>query len=188
MLWSGTAARIRRAADAFYRAVKEADPAAAVVLGGCGYDVLASEPGSAARQFFDELAGAGRDAFDLFSVHLYGDPAEVPDYLDTARQFMRSHGYLKPVIVGEHAGPEPFEFPGAKAVMQEVFMAAFTEAPPAQSTGELAAQAGQDTPERRAMAALYEQVDGLPPALQMFLAGCPAELEARGTGSAAASW
>ncbi len=39
-------------------------------------------------------------SFDLFSVHLYGDPASVPRYLDTARQFMRAHGYLKPVVVG----------------------------------------------------------------------------------------
>jgi hypothetical protein len=84
----------------FYRAVKDADPAAAVVLGGCGYDVFSSEPGSAPRRFFDHLAAAGRDAFDLFSVHLYGDPADVPRYLDTARQFMRAPGYLKPVIAG----------------------------------------------------------------------------------------
>ena len=134
---------------------------------------FSSEPGSAPRQFFDHLAGAGRDAFDLFSVHLYGDPASVPRYLDTARQFMRAHGYLKPVIAGEHAGPQPFEFPDAMAVMQQVFTAAFTEAPPPQSTGELAAQAGQDTPERRAMSTLYAQMDDLPPTLQMFLAWLP---------------
>jgi hypothetical protein len=112
-------------------------------------------------------------------VHLYGDPASVPDYLDTARQFMRAHGYLKPVIAGEHGGPEPFEFPDATAVMQQVFTAAFTGALPPQSTGELAAQARQDTLERRAMSALYARMDGLPPTLQMFLAGCPAELEAK---------
>jgi hypothetical protein len=63
--------------------------------------------------------------------------------------------------------------------MQQVFAAAFTGTLPLQSTGELAAQAGQDTPERRAMSALYAQMDALPPTLQMFLAGCPAELEAR---------
>jgi hypothetical protein len=148
-------------------------------LGGCGYDVLGSEPASAARRFFDHLAAAGRDAFDLFSVHLYGDPACVPRYLDTARQFMRAHGYLKPVVVGEHGGPEPFEFPDATTVMQQVFAAAFAQAPQTQSTGELAARAGQQTPERRAMAALYDQMGDLPPTLQMFMAGCPADLEAR---------
>src|SRR4029077_14016394 len=42
-----------------------------------------------------------------------------------------------------------------------------------------AAHAGRDTPERRGMSALYAQMEGLPPTLQMFLPGCPAELEAR---------
>src|SRR6266516_2409169 len=160
LLWAGTAPEYVEQLKAFYRAGKDADPAAAVVLGGCGYDVFSSEPGSAPRQFFDHLADA-------------------PHCLDTARQFMRAHGYLQPVLVGEHGGPQPFEFPDAMAVMQQVFAAAFTGAPPPQSTGDLAAQAGQDTPERRAMSALYAQLDDLPPTLQMFLAGCPAELEAK---------
>ena len=183
LLWAGTAAEYVAQLTTMYRAVKEADPAAAVVLGGCGYDVFSSEPGSAPRQFFDYLADAGRDAFDLFSVHLYGDLARVPEYLDTARQFMRAHGYLKPVVVGEHAGPQPFEFPDAMAVMQQVFAAAFaetvTDTPPSQSTGELAERASQDTAERRAMTALYARMADLPATLQMFMAGCPADLEAR---------
>jgi hypothetical protein len=73
------------------------------------------------------------------------------------------------------------------AVMQQTFAAAFAEAAgsgdpgtaPSQSTDELAAQAGHDTPERRAMTALYDRMDTLPPRLQMFMAGCPAELESR---------
>jgi hypothetical protein len=179
LLWAGTAEEYVEQLTTFYREVKGADPAAAVVLGGCGYDVFSSEPGSPARQFFGHLADAGRDAFDLFSVHLYGDPAAVPDYLDTARQFMRDHGYLKPVVVGEHGGPEPFEFPEAMAVMQQVLASAFAQPPASQSTGDLAAQARQESPERRAMAALYDRMGDLPPALQMFMAGCPPELEAR---------
>jgi hypothetical protein len=187
LLWAGTAQEYAGQLATMYRAIKEADPAAAVVLGGCGYDVLSSEPGSAPRQFFDYVAKAGRDAFDLFSVHLYGDLDQIPGYLATARGFMQAHGYLKPVVVGEHAGPQPFEFPDAMAVMQQTFAAAFAEAAssadpgtaPSQSTDELAAQARQDTPERRAMTALYDRMDTLPPRLQMFMAGCPAELEAR---------
>lgn len=144
--------------------------------------MFSSEPGSAPRQFFDYVAKAGRDDFDLFSVHLYGDLDRIPEYIATARQFMLAHGYLKPVVVGEHAGPQPFEFPGAMAVMQETFAAAFAEAAgttPSQSTGELAERARQDSPERRAMTALYDRMDTLPPRLQMFMAGCPAELDAR---------
>src|SRR5690348_12040055 len=183
LLWAGTAAEYVEQLTTMYGAVKEADPAAAVVLGGCGYDVLGSEPDSAPRQFFDYVAKAGRDAFDLFSVHLYGDLDRIPEYVATARGFMRAHGYLKPVVAGEHAGPQPFEFPGAMAVMQETMAAAFAApeeaAEPALSTGELAARAGQDTPEQRAMTALYDRMDTLPPRLQMFMAGCPADLEAR---------
>ena len=184
LLWAGTAAEYVEQLTTMYGAVKEADPAAAVVLGGCGYDVFSSEPGSAPRQFFDYVAKAGQDAFDLFSVHLYGDLARIPAYLATARDFMRAHGYLKPLVAGEHAGPQPFDFPDAMAVMQETFAAAFAEPAAAdsavpQSTDQLVAQAGQDTPERRAMTALYDRMDTLPPRLQMFMAGCPAGLEAR---------
>ena len=85
-------------------------------------------------------------------------------------------------MVGEHAGPQPFEFGEAMTVMQETFAAAFAEisgSSPSQSTDELAARAGQDTPERRVMTALYDRMASLPPRLQMFMAGCPAELEAR---------
>jgi hypothetical protein len=182
LLWAGTAEEYVEQLTTMYHAVKEADPAAAVVLGGCGYDVFSSEPGSAPWQFFDYVAKAGRDAFDLFSVHLYGDLDRIPEYIATARRFMQAHGYLKPVVAGEHAGPQPFEFPEAMAVMQETFAAAFASAgdpPPSQSTGELAARAGQDTPEHRAMTALYDRMDTLPPRLRMFMANCPAELEAR---------
>jgi hypothetical protein len=115
-------------------------------------------------------------------VHLYGDLDRISEYIAAARQLMQAHGYLKPVVAGEHAGPQPFEFPEVMVVMQEAFAAAFAElsgSSPSQSTDELAARAGQDTPERRVMTALYERMDSLPPRLQMFMAGCPAELEAR---------
>jgi hypothetical protein len=127
LLWAGTAEEYVEQLQTMYRAVKEADPAAAVVLGGCGYDVLSSEPGSAPRQFFDHLAKAGRDHFDVFDVHLYGDLDRIGEYIAAARQLMQAHGYLKPVVAGEHAGPQPFEFPEVMAVMQATFAAAFAE-------------------------------------------------------------
>jgi hypothetical protein len=170
LLWAGTAAEYVTQLATFHRAVREADPAAAVVLGGCGYDVLSSEPGSEPRRFFSHLAKAGRDHFDLFSVHLYGDLASVPAYADDARQIMRDHGYEKPLIAGELAGPQPFEFPAAMKVVEQTFMAAF---------GGAAGAPGQDTPEHQAMDALYARMSELPPELAMFLQGCPPELEAR---------
>jgi hypothetical protein len=180
LLWAGSAAEYVTQLRTFYRAVKDADPAAAVVLGGCGYDVLSSDPGSEPRQFFDHLARDGRDFFDLFSVHLYGDVAGLPAFIDDARQIMRAHGYEKPLVAGELAGPQPFEFPAAMAVAQQAFAAAFTGADlSGQSTGELASRVSQDTPEHRAMDALYARMAELPPELAMFLDGCPDELEAR---------
>ena len=147
---------------AFYAAVKSADNAALVVLGGCGYDVLSSPPESAPRQFFDRLASAGRDAFDIFDVHLYGDPYRIPEYVATARQFMATYGYRKPVVAGEYGGPSLFEFPEVESALQAALAEAFASAPAAQSTETLAAQASQDTPERVAMKALYAGMDRLP--------------------------
>ena len=58
LLWAGTAEEYAGQLQTMYRAVKAADPAAAVVLGGCGYDVFSGEPDSAPRQFFDHVAKA----------------------------------------------------------------------------------------------------------------------------------
>ncbi|MEU7694488.1 hypothetical protein FLW53_06165 [Microbispora sp. SCL1-1] len=196
LLWAGTADEYVAQLKVMYAAVKEADPAAAVVLGGCGYDVLGGEPGSEPWRFFEQVLRGGRDAFDLFDVHLYGDAAAVPAHIEAVRELMRAHGCLRPVVAGEYAAPVPFEFPEAQAVMYEVFAKAFADAggqvqstsqpavqstsqPAVQSTRELAARARQDTPERRAMAALYARMPQLPPRLQMFMEGCPPELEAR---------
>ncbi|MFI7031705.1 hypothetical protein ACIBK1_23610 [Microbispora rosea] len=178
LLWAGTADEYVAQLRVMYAAVKEADPAAAVVLGGCGYDVLGSEAGSEPWRFFEQVLSGGRDAFDLFDVHLYGDAAAVPAHIEAVRELMRAHGCLRPVVVGEYAAPVPFEFPEAQAVMYEVFAEAFAGEAPVQSTEELAARARQDTPERRAMAALYARMPQLPPRLLMFMEGCPPELEA----------
>jgi hypothetical protein len=92
---------------------------------------------------------------------------------------MRAHGYEKPIVAGEYAGPSLFEFPELETVLQEALASAFAAAPATQSTSELVAQAGQDTPERLAMKTLYGRMSELPPKLQMFMADCPPELEAK---------
>jgi hypothetical protein len=78
---------------------------------------------------------------------LYGDPLRVPDYVATARAFMGAHGYQKPIVAGEHGGPVLFEFPELEQYFQEP------------------------------LPALYKRMDELPPRLQMFMEGCPPELE-----------
>jgi hypothetical protein len=179
LLWAGTADEYLAQLAEFHGAVRETDPAAVVVLGGCGYDVFASEPGSAPRRFFDRLLDAGRDHFDAFDAHLYGDPARAAGWLAEAAGLMAARGYTRPVLVGEHAGPVPFQFPAAEAVLHQVMVRAFAEPPGTRSTAELIEQSTQDTPERRAMTALYDRMDELPPRLAMFLVGCPPELAAR---------
>jgi hypothetical protein len=177
LLWSGTAEEYVEQLSVLHEAVKDTDPDATVVLGGCGFDVFAGAEGSPARAFFDHVLAAGRDRFDVFSANLYGPPREVPHYLDTAERMMAAHGYRKPIFVGEHGGPVLFEFPELEPILQQVMIEAFAEAPATQSTGELAERARQDTPERRALRALAGRMGELPPRLRMFLPGCPPELE-----------
>jgi hypothetical protein len=179
LLWAGTPDEYAAQLHAFHAAVRSSDSSAAVVLGGCGYDVLSSPAGSEQRQFFDRVASTGRDDFDVFDVHLYGDPYQIPEYVATARQIMATHGYDKPVVAGEYAGPSLFEFPEVERALQSALTDAFASAPAAQSTDALAAQASQETPERVAMKALYARMEQLPPELQMFMHGCPPELEAK---------
>ncbi|MFG3059679.1 hypothetical protein ACGFYM_13910 [Streptomyces sp. NPDC048231] len=187
LLWAGTAPEYVEHLTVFHRAVRSCDPGSAVVLGGCGYDVLSSPPDSEARRFFDHLVEHGRDAFDLFSVHLYGDPRAIPEQVETVRRMMRRHGYERPVVAGEYNGPTLFEFPEAQGVFEQTMMAAFTDAGSGAAvradTGERAddsAGPGAAEPaDRRTMRALYARMPDLPPQLQMFLEGCSPELAAK---------
>src|SRR5690349_5445711 len=133
LLWAGTADEYVTQLRALHTAVKAIDPAARVVLGGCGYDVFSSDVGSAPRRFFDRVLEKGRDAFDLFSAHLYGVPARIPEYVRTAEDMMRAHDCLKPIVAGEYGGPVLFEFPELEAVAQRELASAFAEVPDNQS-------------------------------------------------------
>jgi hypothetical protein len=74
LTWAGTAAEYVTQLQALYRAVKAADPGAAVVLGGAPYALPAAAPDSPERQFFDVLLRDGGDFFDLFDLHLTDPP------------------------------------------------------------------------------------------------------------------
>lgn len=149
LLWAGTAAEYVAQLKVMYQAVKDADPDALVVLGGAPFGLPESPPDSPDRQFFDVLLADGRDAFDLFDLHLYGEASRIPADIETARGLMRAVGYEKPLVAGEYNAPWPNLYPEAAAAMQA------------------------------AMASLYEQMPSLPPQLQMFMRGCPPELEAK---------
>jgi hypothetical protein len=185
LTWAGTAAEYVAQLQVMHRAVKDADPDAAVVLGGAPYALPASAPESPERQFFDVLLRDGRDFFDLFDLHLYGETDRILADIETARAMMRAFGYSKPLVVGEYNGPWPNLYPEATAAMQQVMAAAFAAG--SAGDGEAGAQASGTrdtgtaapprTPEEAAMATLYERMDSLPPQLQMFMRGCPPELE-----------
>jgi hypothetical protein len=149
LLWAGTAAEYVAQLKVMFRAVKDADPDALVVLGGAPFGLPESPPDSPDRQFFDVLLTDGRDAFDLFDLHLYGEASRIPADIETARGLMRAVGYEKPLVAGEYNAPWPNLYPEAVAAMQA------------------------------AMASLYERMPSLPPQLQMFMRGCPPELEAK---------
>lgn len=153
LLWSGTAAEYAAHLRTMHDAVKAADPAAQVVLGGCGFDVLSSPPDGEPRRFFHHVLATAGDCFDLFSVHLYDEA--VAAHLDDVRTMLAAHGLDKPLVAGEIGGPVPFEFPELMPVI-----------------GHVMAQGG---PERDAVLALYAA--DLPDRMRMFLVGCPPELE-----------
>ena len=177
LLWSGSAADYVDQLTVFSRAVRQADPSAKIALGGCGYDVLSSPPDGPARAFFDHTVQHGRDAFDLFSVHLYDDPSRIPAHIELVRAMMRRHGYEKPVVVGEYNGPTLFEFPDVETLLQRTVAEAFAPTGGAFDAAELTRQ--DETPDRRAMSALYDDMASLPPKMQMFMEGCSDELAAK---------
>jgi len=178
LLWAGTAAEYVAQLKVMYRAVKDADPDGLVVLGGAPFGLPESPPDSPDRQFFDVLLADGRDAFDLFDLHLYGEASRIPADIETARGLMRALGYEKPLVAGEYNAPRPNLYPEAVAAMQAAMAAAFAAGPDV-SGGQGPDGAAQRTPEQAAMASLYERMPSLPPQLQMFMRGCPPGLEAR---------
>jgi hypothetical protein len=172
LLWAGTAAEYVAQLEVMHQAVKEADHEAAVVLGGAPFGLPESPPDSPDRQFFDVLLRDGRDHFDLFDLHLYGEASRIPADIEAARGLMRAYGYQKPLVAGEYNAPWPNLYPEAVAAMQAALAAAF-------AGGDVTGgpDASRQTPEQAAMASLYERMASLPPQLQMFMRGCPKELE-----------
>lgn len=176
-LWSGSAEDYATLASSFAQTVRNADPDARIVLGGCGFDVLSATRDAPARIFFDEVLSKAPDSFDLFDIHLYDDPRRIPFHIGNAREMLVAHGLDRAVVVGECGGPTLLGFPELEPVMQQVMGQAFAGGEPSLDTKDLTQLT--DTPDRLAMRALYDRMAELPPALQMFMQGCSPALEAR---------
>jgi hypothetical protein len=166
LLWTGSADEYARQLQTMYRAVKDIDPAAMVVLGGMPFNVPSSDPAGPERHFFDDVLRASEEAFDVFDLHLYQPIDRIPADVALARTMMRTHGYEKPIVAGEYNAPWPELFPQATTAMHEAMAEVFKHG-------------GTAGGEAAAVQALYDRMDQLPPQLQMFMRGCPPELDAK---------
>ncbi|WP_409464147.1 hypothetical protein [Amycolatopsis sp. GA6-003] len=175
--WAGTAAEYVAQLAVFRRAVKDADPAARIVLAGFldgDYEASALEQERAA--FSDHLLRAGADLFDLLDLHLYHDAETIPATIQRFRNAMRTHGCERPIFVGECNGPGFTQFPENAEVMPDVLRAMHSLAASVQAA-DPAEQARYTEDEHATMRALYARMAELPPQTQMFMEGCSAELE-----------
>ena len=85
--WAGTKEEFVSALRVFHKAVKDADPSAAVVAGG--YDGLFNPPGmppipgqDTGLAFFDYVLKEAGDSWDLFDLRLYLDPYTIARRVD----------------------------------------------------------------------------------------------------------
>ena len=173
IFWSGTKEEFVSELKLFYKAVKDADPAALVVVGG--YDGLFNPPPfppmsnqQAGLDFFNYVLKEGGDAFDIFDLRLYANAYTIPIRVKYMREQMQSLGYNKPIICGEYGGPGFFGFPENRKYMPLLTSWMSLVSNPTQAANKDVA-----TP----IADLYQHMDTLAPQTQMFMQGCPAALD-----------
>ena len=187
VFWSGTQEEFVAQSIVFYRAVKDADPDAVVVIGG--YDGFFIPPGvtsidgspykpfahqSAGLQFFDYVLREAKDAFDLFDLRLYGDPYTIPARVDYIRRRMQGFGYEKPVICTEYGGPHLFEFAENRKYID--LLSTWSQAV---TTADQAGLPSRDPHSVNQIEKLYSDMSSLAPQTQMFMQGCAPDLEAK---------
>lgn len=146
----------------FYNAVKAADPRALVIDVSHNGVFRHGEPQN--RAFFEYVLEHGRDYFDILDIRLYWDLYEIPYRVNWMRDAMKKNGYQKPIVSTEYGGPTPVEFPEYKGVKRK-----------------LAKLTGYDLQDRKRLKSglhkLYEELEGLPPSMRMFMKNAPTELE-----------
>ena len=114
--WRGTVDDFIAQQKLFYRAVKDADPDAVVVLAGCDglFDPTERSqrpPEVASLAFFSRLIADAAREYDVFDLRLYGDPYTIPARVAWVRERIARAGGTQPVIATEYAGPTFFELP-----------------------------------------------------------------------------
>jgi hypothetical protein len=187
VFWSGTREAYVEQLKVFYRAVKDADPKAVVIVGG--HDGLFVPPGlppvpgqrttpfphqEVGLAFFDYIFAHGSEAFDVFDLRLYGDPYTIEARIAYMRDRMRAHGFERPIVCTEYGGPNLFEFPENRQYLPLVHTWS-------QAASRLDAQ-GMPTHEATGpnpIAQLYAEMSALAPQTRMFMLGCGAELDSK---------
>lgn len=175
MLWSGDPDDYLAHLRVFHQAVKQADPGALVALGAAVPGAMTAGNAQWTVYFDRVLAGAG-DWFDVFDLHPYGDPYQIPALVEACRRQMGAHGYDRPIAASEFNGPMPTAFPANLPYLREaltVHRGQFLGETPIAEEGVLESRA------QPSVTALYERMGELPRTLRMFLDGCSPELEAR---------
>ncbi|HEY4248244.1 MAG TPA: hypothetical protein VGM64_15450 [Lacunisphaera sp.] len=187
VFWSGSKEEFVAQLKVFYRAVKDADPAAQVVMGG--YDGLFIPPNmvplpgqrtepfpqqKSGLEFFDYVLRESVGDYDLFDLRLYGDPYTITARVDYMRERMRAFGPVKPIICTEYGGPGLFEFPQNRAYIPliQTWSQAVT-------TPDSKGVPQTDKHGANRITELYAHMSTLAPQTQMFMQGCSPELEAK---------
>jgi hypothetical protein len=180
VFWSGSKEEFVEQLRVFYRAVKDADPDAQVVVGG--YDGMfippdmAPLPGQrtapfpqqeAGLAFFDYVLQQAAGAFDIFDLRLYGDPYSIVARIEYMRGKMRALGFEKPFLCTEYGGPNLFEFAANRQYLPLV------EAWSQHATGTAGSDGAKQVDQ------LYRNPEVLEPETQMFMQGCSPDLEAK---------
>lgn len=167
--WSGTASEFVDETKVFYRAVKESDPKAQVVLGG--YDGLFNPTGTPfpgqqrGLTFFDEVLRNAKDSFDIFDLRLYANAYTIPDRVEYMRKKMADLGYEKSIVCTEYNGPGFFDMADNRPFIPLVMAWSTSIANQAKAVGGGEGVAG-----------LYQRTD-LSPQTQMFLMNAPPALD-----------
>ncbi len=116
--WTGTASEYAELSRTFYKAVKDADSDAFVIMGGsAGSSNNNGAIANCAQSFFDtvftDLANDSEEkTFDVFDIHLYDELYDIPERVKYFRNNLDSYPEFSgtPIIVTEYGGPFPSEF------------------------------------------------------------------------------
>ncbi|NVM20228.1 MAG: hypothetical protein HWN68_00425 [Desulfobacterales bacterium] len=161
--WKGSKEEFVTTLRAFYKAVKDADSKAQVIVGGHNGHFRAQTPGN--QPFFDHVFKEAKDSFDVFDLRLYGDIYTVPDRVEWFRKRMRDFGFQKPIVCTEYGGPWPAICPDYPAWRRQF--------------SKLQRKHGARTARRIIVNGMKKDREKLSPCLRMFLDDCSKKLDDR---------